>query len=429
MTMASQIDADDARERRDRLEDLGVPWVRFGDDVVLLADDDQSPALRTRARSAGVEPSALIDRRSRENLYIVTQIGRLFQRQYPDVNVLFDRGRYLVVELDPKQVEELGKQRDLDYRVRPLEENSVVFDVKRSPAARTAPIDSIQALVDRIERSPVEANLNHLVSYPTRYSTSSHYADAAAWAREQLQSLEYATRLEPFSMDDGTTQNVIAHRDGSGSSPRDLVLVTAHLDSINIDDVPAGPAPGADDNGSGSAGVLEIARVLKDHVGMHDLQLILFGGEEEGLLGSLHYVAQLAPADRERLRAVVNMDMIGTHNTPPPTDMIGTLNTPPLAVLLEGRADVSRGLIDGLTAAAATYTGLTIQVSLDPFGSDHMPFINNGLPAVLTIEGTDQANENEHTANDTLDHINYELMLEILRMNTAFIASELDRQA
>jgi Zn-dependent M28 family amino/carboxypeptidase len=154
---------------------------------------------------------------------------------------------------------------------------------------------------------------------------------------------------------------------------------------------------------------------LKDQAGVHDLQLILFGGEEEGLFGSLHHVAQLAPADRERLRAVVNMDMIGTLNTPTP------------AVLLEG-ADVSRGLIDGLAAAAATYTGLTIQVSLDPFGSDHMPFINNGLAAVLTIEGTDQANENEHTANDTLDHINYELMLEILRMNTAFIASELDRQ-
>jgi hypothetical protein len=416
MSMAShRIDDDDANERRNRLEELGVPWVQFGDDVVLLASDDQAPALRTRARSAGIAPAALIDSRSREHLYLVTQIGRLFQRQHPEVNVLFDRGRYLVVELDADLVEEIGKQRESDYKVRPLEENSVVFDLKRSSAARTARIDSIQALVDRIERSSVESNLNHLVSYPTRYSTSSHYADAAAWARGQLQSFGYATQLEPFPLEGGTTQNVIAHRDGSGSSPRNLVLVTAHLDSINLDDRPAGPAPGADDNGSGSAGVLEIARVLQDHVGVHDLQLILFGGEEEGLFGSLHHVAQLAPADRERLRAVVNMDMIGTLNAPTP------------AVLLEG-GDVSRSLIDGLAAAAATYTGLTIQVSLDPFGSDHIPFIDNGLAAVLTIEGTDQANEHEHTANDTLDHINYDLMLEILRMNTAFIASELDRQ-
>jgi len=418
MTMASyRTDPNDARERRNRLEDLGVPWVQFGDDVVLLAGDDQSPALRTRARSAGVEPSALIDRSSRENLYVVTQIGRLFQRQHPEVNVLFDRGRYLVVELDPETADEIAQQPESDYMVRPIKENSVVFDVRRSAAARTARIDSIQALVDRIERSPLESNLNHLVSYPTRYSTSSHYADAAAWASGQLQSLSYATRLESLPVGGGTTQNVIAERKGSGPDPRDLVLVTAHLDSINLDDVPAGAAPGADDNGSGSAGVLEMARVLKDYAGVHDLRLILFGGEEEGLLGSLQYVAQLAAAERERLRAVVNMDMIGTLNTPTP------------AVLLEGGADVSRGLIDGLTAAATTYTGLTVQVSLNPFGSDHMPFIDNGLPAVLTIEGTDGANQNEHTANDTLDHINYDLIVEILRMNTAFVASALGQQA
>jgi hypothetical protein len=44
-------------------------------------------------------------------------------------------------------------------------------------------------------------------------------------------------------------------------------------------------------------------------------------------------------------------------------------------------------------------------------------------------EGTDSANPNEHTANDTLEHINYDLILEILRMNTAFVASALERQA
>src|SRR5215211_5491007 len=100
MSMALHRIDDDTTERRDRLEALGVPWVQFGDDVVLLAGDDQAAALRTRARSAGIAPAALIDSRSRERLYLVTQIGRLFQRQHPEVNVLFDRGRYLVVELD-----------------------------------------------------------------------------------------------------------------------------------------------------------------------------------------------------------------------------------------------------------------------------------------------------------------------------------------
>ena len=95
-------------------------------------------------------------------------------------------------------------------------------------------------------------------------------------------------------------------------------------------------------------------------------------------------------------------------------------------VLLEG-AELSQSVIDGLAAAAATYTGLIVQTSLNPFNSDHVSFIENGMPAVLTIEGADGANDEIHTARDTLDHINFDLSLEILRMNTAFVAENLGR--
>ena len=82
---------------------------------------------------------------------------------------------------------------------------------------------------------------------------------------------------------------------GVGSSDiRGVVLVTAHLDSINLAG-PAEPAPGADDNGSGSTGVLALARALADHPAALDLRVILFGGEEEGLFGSLTYVAACPP--------------------------------------------------------------------------------------------------------------------------------------
>ncbi|MFB4326371.1 M28 family peptidase, partial [Priestia sp. BR_2] len=63
--------------------------------------------------------------------------------------------------------------------------------------------------------------------------------------------------------------------------------------------------------------------------------------------------------------------------------------------------------------------------SLNPFASDHVPFIQANIPAVLTIEGKDEENHNEHTSNDTLDLINYELALDILKMNVAFIVSQL----
>jgi Zn-dependent M28 family amino/carboxypeptidase len=147
---------------------------------------------------------------------------------------------------------------------------------------------------------------------------------------------------------------------------------------------------------------------------VHDLRLILFGGEEQGLHGSRQYVAGLSAGERERVRAVINMDMIATLNVETPS------------VLLEG-APVSRALIDSLAASAATYTSLEVQTSLSAANSDHVPFIRKGLPAVLTIEGTDSANANVHSEQDTLAFIDYDLALGILRMNVACVAELLGR--
>ena len=105
-------------------------------------------------------------------------------------------------------------------------------------------------------------------------------------------------------------------------------------------------------------------------------------------------------------------------------DMIGTMNTANRRVLLEG-APLSQAVIDGLKEAAGTYTQLAVETSLNPFASDHVPFINKAVPAVLTIEGADSTNSNIHSSRDTLNHINFDLALEILRMNTAFVATQI----
>jgi Zn-dependent M28 family amino/carboxypeptidase len=298
--------------------------------------------------------------------------------------------------------------------VLPLGKKRVVFDVQTASAARAAraaPIPSIQELVDKISRPAFQADLVRLVSFPTRFSTSAHYASAAAQARNQLTAMGYTTKFQNITVNGGASRNVIADKRGGAARGRKVVLVTAHLDSINLQGGPAASAPGADDNGSGSAGLLEVARVFRDHRGKHDLRLILFGGEEEGLFGSKHYVSKLSASERARIRAVVNMDMIGS------------LNTTTQSVLLEG-ATLSQRVISGLSEAAATYTHLAVETSLHPFASDHVPFINRGLPAVLTIEGADNANSRIHSSHDTIDQVKAELALEILRMNVAFVAGE-----
>jgi Zn-dependent M28 family amino/carboxypeptidase len=109
-------------------------------------------------------------------------------------------------------------------------------------------------------------------------------------------------------------------------------------------------------------------------------------------------------------------------------DMIGTLNSSTRSVMLEG-APLSQRVIDGLSDSAAVYSpGLVVETSLNPFASDHVPFIQAAIPAVLTIEGADNTNSNIHSGRDTIDHIDYEFTSEILRMNVAFVASEIGRE-
>lgn len=403
----------DARAPRvDPRELPGTSWAQFGDQVLLYADDTAWEELAKHVDRSALRLQEYSAPGKREHMHIVVQNGRLFQQEHPDVPVILDRGRILLVELEPERVRQFEEKSATCYGVLPLAQNQVVFEVRDGAAARAVRIDWIENLVNEVSRPSFEANLTHLVSFPTRHSTSIHYLNAASWARDQLQALHYTTQLQSLTVNGSSSQNVIADKRGNATGARDVVLITAHLDSINIQGGPMAPAPGADDNGSGSAGLLEMARVFAMHRSEHDLRFILFGGEEEGLLGSKRYVASLPGAEKQRIRAVVNMDMIGTMNTTLP------------GVMLEG-ASVSERVIDGLAEAAATYTALTVETSLNPFASDHVPFIRAGIPAVLTIEGADSTNGNVHSMKDTIEHINYDLALEVLRMNVAFLAGEI----
>jgi hypothetical protein len=398
-------------EQTAALRDTGVAWARFGDVSAVWAEGPDWTGT-TREDLAGALVREHPDDVRPGDLHVVTQLGRLFQHDHPDVAVLLDKGRYLAVSIPPDRVAELDHEH-AHFRVRPLASGTVLFDTVR-PTART-PAAWVQALVDEVSRPRYESHLVHLVSYPTRHSLSPHHETAVNWARDVLTHMGYTTRVDGITVGAGTSRNLIADKAGTGSGTRDLVLVVAHLDSVNQSGGASAPAPGADDNGSGAAGLLEIARVFASHEGLGDLRLVLFGGEEQGLHGSIQYVAAMPAADRARLAAVINMDMIATRNTPQAT------------VLLEG-AMVSQRLVDDLATAAASYTGLAVQTSFDPFNSDHVPFIDAGLAAVLTIEGADGANGNIHTAGDTLAHIDYDLALEIVRMNVAAVAGALGRK-
>jgi len=346
-------------------------------------------------------------------LAAVVQKGRLFERAHPEVTVLRNRGRFLLVELPPDHPILIEPVKEPCYAAYRVEPGTEVFRDLGPADLQAQPDPAVATVLDGLSVATFRAALEELVVLRTRLSTSNLYRQAADMCRSRLETLGYQVNLQEFDMPGGRSSNVLAVP--KGAKPV-AVLVTGHLDSVNHAGGPDADAPGADDNGSGSAGVIAMAEALVTVRDQLAVGFALFGGEEQGLIGSQHMLENLPDEARAALRAVVNMDMIGTLNTLPD----GSAVTP--GVLLEG-AEVSRSVIEGLAAQAASWTDLAVQTSFNPFASDHVPFIEAGLPAVLTIEGTDQANANIHGPGDTLDRINDELAYRILRMNTAYVAS------
>ncbi len=368
----------------------GAQSARFGDKTLLWVPADQR--LGRASRTA-------------PGLVLVTQVGRSFQDDFPDVTPLVDHGRHLVISSADKP----RRRSSTCWRVEPLRAGTTVVDRPAVAAARVDPV--IADLVGELSPTSYQDDLTWFASLPTRHSLSPSFTTAMDFATARMVALGYGVTRTTVTVGGGQSQNLIGDRPGTGGGG--VVLITAHLDSINQAGGPAANAPGADDNGSGSAGVLELGRLLSTRSWRHDVRLILFGGEEQGLFGSKQYVAALPPAERARICAVLNMDMIASKNSAVPT------------VLLEG-ANVSSSQMADLATAAATYTGLKVETSLNPFASDHVPFINAGIPAVLTIEGADSANGHIHTATDTLNFLDWALAAEILRMNVAALAGWLE---
>ena len=406
-TVVLDVSSETQEDAMARIADPNARWTRLGDVLVVRTPATRPGQHRTRGETAESERRLRVPE---QHLHLVTQTARFFQEDHPDIRVVVDKGRFLVVDFDPGGPAPVGGQHASCYSVRPLPADAVVFD-QRAPGPGPTTTPAGLAAVEP-SRASFEDDVGRLGSLLTRHSRSQQFLAALDWAGGKLTDLGFAIHTQTVAVPGGTTRNLIADRTGNGEE-RELVLVTAHLDSVNTQG-PGAAAPGADDNASGSAGVLAIGQAMAGRSTRHDLRLILFGGEEQGLFGSRHYVSGLDAVERARISAVINMDMIACKNT-------GTAT-----VLLEG-APVSQGMVDSLADIAQANTTLAVQTSLEPFNSDHVSFIDLGIPAVLTIEGTDSANDRVHTDRDTLETLDISLAMEILRMNALFVAHALDR--
>ncbi|MEZ5443391.1 MAG: M28 family peptidase [Lysobacterales bacterium] len=238
-----------------------------------------------------------------------------------------------------------------------------------------------------------------------RHSLRSGIVSARDWLQAQFQALPgVSVELDAFTVSGTTVHNVIATLPGS-SRPEQIIVVGGHYDAIG-----GSFSPGGEDNASGCAGVLEIARVFAADPPPVTLRLVCYAGEEQGLRGSQHQVADLQNAgETGQVLSMLNMDMIGYSGD---ADLDCLLETnPPYADLLDVYAD-----------AAARYTTLRIVTSLNAFGSDHVPFLNAGMPALLTIENDWDSYPDYHRSTDVAANVDLQMGFQTLRMNVAALA-------
>jgi len=229
----------------------------------------------------------------------------------------------------------------------------------------------------------------------TRYSrTTEPIEKATQYAYEHFQSLGLAVQYYVYTLNwSGSRREVIAEQPGL-TDPSCIYLITAHLDDTSGD--PSNKAPGADDNASGSSGVLLAADLLSHHFFACTLRYALFTGEEQGLIGSAAY-ASYVHSQNQDIRGVLNLDMIAYNSDAHP---IVDLHTRSGSSANAGDLAIANTFIDVVNAYHLNLAPDLLQDEMRR--SDHAPFWDNGYPAILAIEDNDDFTPYYHTTNDTL---------------------------
>jgi len=194
--------------------------------------------------------------------------------------------------------------------------------------------------------------------------------------------------------------NVVAWLPGSDAQlAEQVVVIGAHYDHIGVD-TRGRIGYGADDNASGSAGLIELVQALALARPRRSILACSFSGEEDGLLGS-HALAQRLPVDKSRIVAMVNMDMIGRGDKDE-VAVLGIVQNPALEKLIER----ARRL------APSGVTKLVLRQGEDLFQrSDHFSFHQIGLPVLFFFEGLPiDRNPDYHTWRDTIEKLDLEKM-------------------
>jgi len=212
-------------------------------------------------------------------------------------------------------------------------------------------------------------------------------------------------------------RNVVATLPGIGDHQGAIVLM-AHYDSRSVDPNDGRSlAPGADDNASGVAILLELARLLSTHPWNQTIIFVAFAAEEQGTFGSRHFVQNMM-LDGHMLDAAIDNDIVGGRPGIPQS----------LRIFSPGPDTTnSRQLARFLQLIGRIYTsdfGINLIDSQDREGrfSDHREFINAGIPGVRLTESEEDRTV-QHGSNDTWERLDFNYLRQVAQLNLAAAAN------
>ena len=266
-------------------------------------------------------------------------------------------------------------------------------------------------LLDQISKSDYQAYVENLVGFGSRYLYSPGNTSAKDYIYNQFSANGLIVSYDYFYYNGNYYQNVVGTLPGT-AHPEEIFILGAHFDSL-----PAGTdSPGADDNASGVAAILEIASVLSNYRFGCTIQFVAFNAEEQGLRGSKAY-ADKSKANGDNIKGMINFDMIAyTGNNP-----LGDIE-------IMGDA----WLVDAFSANSFAYVPSLFTESHygNVYGSDNYYFHStkyDGSASILLVEDTPNeiwggSNPYYHKSTDLPENLDYDFAWNVAKAATATMA-------
>lgn len=236
--------------------------------------------------------------------------------------------------------------------------------------------------------------------------------NALQYVYEHFKSLGLTTQYHDWSYTDSgssaiTGKNIIAEITGT-RYPDESIIICAHLDNMPS----SGKAPGADDNASGSTGVITAAEIMSNYSFERTVRFILFTGEEQGLLGSDAYTKTLEGTGK-KVVGVLNLDMIGNDTGAHTVNLIVSEYKNETFI-----TDTFSDIVENYGLSSSLNLNITASI---PAYSDHIRFRGHNIPAVLCTEG--DISPFYHKENDTVENIDISFISNITKASVGTIAA------